>query len=194
MRQASRAELAVPAMGVTPLVRFTTRYVASEDRLCLLGRSRDEGEEAVTHCVWLTARLLRQLVPQLLKGLAPMQAADPVRQAAVQGFAQQAARAAQPAVPPVELPPATSSARSLEWLATVVSLRRSPQGVELTLARDAGEDAPAVLLALRPALQRQWLNVLYDQWRRAEWPLDIWPAWMAGGGHPPQRTCSVAVH
>lgn len=178
-------------MPVTRLGRFTTRYVLAEDRICLMGRSRDD--DAATHCIWLTARLLRQLVPELLKGLAPEQGVHPLRRAAEQRFAQQAARAAQPPLPAVEAP-SSSEAPAIEWVGTVVRLRRTPKTVELILARDAGEEAQAVLLTLTPALQRQWLNVLHDQWRRADWPPDIWPTWMREGAAPLQRGPSAAVH
>jgi hypothetical protein len=172
------------------LERFTTEYVAVEDRICLLARGRgDEPTAQPVQRIWLTARLLRQLLPTLLEGLERPRPGRDARGQAIQQFAQQAARATQPVLPAVALPAAAEQAAS--WVACVVHMSRTPQMVHLTFKGPASEEA---LLALAPGLLRQWLNILHDQWSRAGWPGDVWPAWMKTGADAPAPAAGVPVH
>lgn len=172
------------------LDRFTTDYVATEDRICLLARDRDE---TTVQRIWLTARLLRRLVPALVEGIEHPAPDDVPRERAVQRFAQQAARAAQPRLPAVKVPAEPGGALG-EWVARIVHMSRTPQATTLTFKSADSEDAQSAVLVLSPQLQRQWLNILHDQWLRAGWPPDLWPAWMREGAAPPQRSPASPVH
>lgn len=44
--------------------------------------------------------------------------------------------------------------------------------------KDADGNVIAILqLQLKPL--RHWLNILFDQYRKAQWPTSVWPAWVA---------------
>ena len=169
------------------LQRFTTEYVPEEDRICVLGRATDGG--AVIQRIWLTARLLRRVVPILLERLEPPRQMETPRGAAIQRFAQQAARAEQPTLPRVTLP-ATPEA-SISWVAHAVRVRHTAESLTLTFKGPGEEEAQLVLV---PKLHRQWLNILHDHWVRAGWPLDLWPAWMREGADPVKAQAAGRVY
>jgi hypothetical protein len=58
-----------------------------------------------------------------------------------------------------------------------VDLTATQEGLYLVFHGEHGEPASIVLpeLALR-----QWLVILRDQYRLAEWPEQAWPAWVDG--------------
>ena len=45
----------------------------------------------------------------------------------------------------------------------------------LTFKGEAGMQAK-LKLAAQPL--RQWLGIVYEQYRKAEWPTGVWPAWV----------------
>jgi len=48
-----------------------------------------------------------------------------------------------------------------------------------------------VTLAARPL--RQWLDIVHDAYRKAGWPLAVWPGWLRDGEAPADRS-AVVVH
>lgn len=153
------------------LKRVTTQYDASEDRIRLMG----EDEEGRTLCLWLTQRLLNQLVRQLCEGLerpsSPKETASTLRTHVEQSFAQQKARAQLPRQRAVRV-----SADTPQWRVETVGVRRAPAGVRLSFKGTA--EGEQVVLALPVPALRQWLGIVFDQYRRASWPGQMWPAWM----------------
>ncbi len=149
------------------LQRFTTEYVEIEDRIRLAG------EVAPCHTVvlWLTQRLLARLLPHLLKWLEQQTGAT-LRGDVLQGFAQQAAMAALEPQDPVPVP------HELAWLVHSVDIAAASDGVGLTF-KPAGDANKLTRLTLQAQPLRQWLNILYGQYQKAEWPLTVWPAWLA---------------
>lgn len=166
---------------MTDVLRITTEYVETEDRLRLACALRS-GDTAV---LWLTQRLFLRVLPHLLEWLdkhTPGLAEPPAthEQAdVVRSFSQEAARAAQPAEPPV-LPQHASQI----WLVHTVELQ--PRAGELRLVfRPAARDVAAGSLALAPQPLRMWLGIVADQFGRAGWPLQAWPAWLRPAGAAP---------
>ena len=150
-------------MNSDTLHRITTRYEAHEDRVRLSG----EKEDGRTVRLWLTQRLCLRLLPPLLHWLET-QAGDLPAAEAWQGLSQQAARAALSPGEPVQDDAAD------HWLVDAVDVTTQAAGVKLRLR--CGEQVCGELtLAATPL--RQWLGILHDQWRRAEWPASAWPAW-----------------
>jgi len=146
------------------LERITTKYIDVEDRIQLSGQTGS----LTPVVIWLTQRLLQRLIPVVLKDL------ERQRQGALgevlQGFAQQAARAGTVPQAPVQF-----NERSPAWLARKVDV--TPSKTTLQLVFHGAEGQTAVLaLAVDPL--RQWLNILYDVCFKAQWPLDVWPAWI----------------
>ena len=159
------------------LLRVTTEYVPAEDRFRLSGEL--EGDAPLV--LWLTQRLLQRLVPALLRWLEQQQGGGGLPGEVVQGFAQQAAKAALVPQAPVR---AVSGSR--EWRVSSVDVGGSGRGVVLRFRADeAGADADdGVLLYLEAKPLRQWLGILYEGYVKAGWPLDLWPVWLREGAEP----------
>jgi len=165
------------------LQRITTEYVDTEDRIRLSG----EVEENVSIVLWLTQRLLAQLITHLLGliekqslDMATTDSANPAPASSLmQGFAQQAAQAELAPEVPVQ---AADSAQS--WLVLEVDFSLSPEGaLVLVFKRDAGtaalqKDAAKATLKVEAKQLRQWLGIVHAQWQQAGWPLTFWPTWM----------------
>ena len=157
------------------LQRITTEFVDAEDRIRLAGE--DAAGEAVV--LWLTQRLLNRLVAHLCNWLEQRIPADIHHYAAaaqaevIQSFAQQAALAALEPQTPVQ-----SKVQSRTWLVHSVDITSGDQGVMLTF-KAPEVSSPSATLTLHDQPLRQWLNILHDQYQKAEWPLSVWPEWMA---------------
>lgn len=180
------------------LQRITIEFVAREDRIRLSGARADEGPLAI----WLTKRLLDRLVPVLLESIereasdlpavgqgdgggdrAARSAEKLPYQETLQGFAQQAARNRLEPQRAVRV-----SSDDEAWLAATVSVSRSPRWFKLTFKAADGRSASATLNIQQ---MRQWLNILHDSYRRAEWPLAVWPDWVREAGASVQGAQSV---
>lgn len=148
------------------LTRITTRYIAAEDRVRLVGERAGGSEVAI----WLTLRLLQRLVPKLLVHLEAMRGALEPNRELLLGFAQQNALAAHVPVAPVG-----PSAEAEFWLAERASIRRSTQALTITFESAEGG---AASLYLPPVVLHQWLAILYRVYSSAQWPMDIWPVWL----------------
>lgn len=156
------------------LLRITTQYVDVQDRIRLSGEVQ-AGDALV---VWLTHRLLNRLLPGLLGWLENQSGGGAVNAMlpgyhtdAVQGFAQQAARAQLAKQPPVQ-----AEGASPHWLLVSVDLTHTAQSVALVFK---GEDAHArVGLTLTTQPLRQWVNIVHDQYLQAGWSMEVWPAWI----------------
>lgn len=167
------------------LQRITTQYIDAEDRIRLSGES-SEGGERTTLVLWLTQRLLSQLISHLI-GLIEKQSGEqssdsgsktPVSNL-MQGFAQQAAESELAAELPVK-----TEAVSQSWLVQEVDIALSAEGaLVLVFKRDLGgteqENSGAkATLSVEAKQLRQWLGIIHTQWQQAGWPLTIWPTWM----------------
>jgi hypothetical protein len=156
---------------VKKLERITTEYIEAEDRIRLCGKVAS----GVPVVIWLTQRLLQRLLPALLRVLEG-NSADVHHAEALQGFAQQVARAELKPQVPVQ-----AGAGSAAWVALSVDIATSAQAVSLTF-RDA--DGQAAMLMLEATPLRQWLGILRDLYVKAEWPCDVWPGWTREGALP----------
>ncbi len=170
------------------LRRLTTVYDPAEDRIRLSGI----GTDGRTVALWLTQRLLNRLVPPLCKGLeqqAPQRQgpAQPVRSHIEQTFAQQKAKAEIPTQRPV-VPPADAP----EWRVEAVDVKHYPAGARLTLKGTAASNQ--AVLPLTTSAMRQWLGIVHEQYRRAGWPTDAWPAWMDEASAPATRPAAGSLH
>ena len=160
------------------LTRITSEYIEDEDRVRLTG----EVGEGETETLWLTQRLLERIISHLLKWLerqVPVAAPDALKNeqtaTMMQGFAQQAASAELSPQQPVQRQDDTQP-----WLVTSVDVTDGGQQVALIFKGASGENST---LNLQAQHLRQWLAIIHQQWRVAEWPQTTWPQWMneAGG-------------
>ena len=153
------------------LQKFTTEYIATEDRIRLSGQV--EGEAPLV--IWLTQRLLLRLIPVLTEWL-DQKSPQGMSGEIMHSFAQQAARTS---LPPQE--PVVAKETGAFWLASSVDIARSEQSVKLTF-RDSEDRSTA--LTLNGTQLRQWLSILHDLYVKAAWPKDIWPEWMQTNTKP----------
>ena len=183
--------------AVQDLQRVTTSYVDSEDRMRLAGETA-QGQAVV---LWLTQRLLARLLPIFFRWLEQHQTGTTsesdadgrslTRAAAEQGhaewlqsFAQQAAVAGLVAQPPVQTAQAQGSqlVHSVD-VQGVVTEQDDGAALRLTFKAPQEPSASGALvgaygLTLAPLILRQWVAIMFDQYRAAGWPLDLWPDWV----------------
>lgn len=153
------------AMAMAALERITTQYIDSQDRVRLAGVSGN----AAPVVIWLTQRLLQRLLPVLFQWLQRQDSTLPLAEV-FHGFAQQAAQAELTPQVPVQV-----EAASCAWLALSVDISRSNESVDLTFRGPDGENA-TLILATKPL--RQWLGIIHEAYRQAQWPLQAWPEWL----------------
>jgi len=160
--------------------RFTTEYDPGEDRIRLAGLDI-EGRELV---LWLTQRLVSRLVQSLCEGLEKQAAgpsadrpAEAMRHQAEQSFAQQKAVVQLPRSAPVR--PAVNAP---VWRVDAVDVKQGSGGARLTF-KGVAEGQNAVLALPAPAL-RQWLGIVFELYRRAGWPVHVWPVWVEEAAAP----------
>lgn len=146
------------------LQKFTTEYIAAEDRIRLSGQI--EGNASLV--IWLTQRLLQRLIPVLTEWLENQGPQD-LPGEIVHSFAQQAARTK---ITPQE--PVAATAAESSWLASAIDIKRGTQAVRLTFRGTTNQNAE---LPLNSTHLRQWLAILHDLYAGAQWPMHVWPDW-----------------
>lgn len=156
------------------LQRVTTEYVDSEDRIRISGSCVDDGLVQL----WLTRRLLDRLLPMVLNWLG-RDASEGTREAIMQEFEQQAARDAMPPLPAVQAQDESA------MLVQAVDVSSGENALGLAFRSSiTPDDSPIYQIVLERQALRQWLSIVHDQYRKAEWPLDVWPAWITSAGEP----------
>lgn len=168
-----------PAMTET-LQRLTTEYIEAEDRMRLAGEDA-QGQAVV---LWLTQRLLNRLVAHLCQWLEQQSGNAPLAEVR-QEFAQQKARAELALQPPVRTEPDVQGV-----LTHSVDLKTSSAGMGLQFKDVDGK--VVARLQLQPTPLRQWLNIVFDQYRKAHWSTAVWPAWVVQA-RPPETPARTAV-
>lgn len=165
------------------LRRVTTEYVDSEDRIRISGSCVDDGLVQL----WLTRRLLDRLLPMVLHWLGSDAGAGS-REAIMQEFEQQAAREAMAPLPAVQAQDESA------MLVQAVDVTSGDSAVGLAFRSSVTpDDSPVYQIVLERQALRQWLSIMHDQYRKAEWPLDVWPAWISAAGEP-ALPAGVPVH
>lgn len=183
-----------------PLQRFTTTYDTTQDRIGLIGQGGDNGP---IHTLWLTQRLMRRLLPTLWQWLelndAPQMDLGPATDARATALHEMAQHAACTQLPGTAEQPVTPGPFSLQWLVCSVQLRASAQAVELLLTNTQDDNAPLPLdhasaqLTFTAQPLRQWLAIVLQLYRQADWPLDQWPQWLASTADVPQAATERPV-
>lgn len=155
------------------LQRVTTEYVDSEDRIRISGACAD----GALVQLWLTRRLVDRLLPMVLRWLGSD--AGDTRGAIMQEFEQQAARDAMAPLPAVQAQDDSS------MLVQAVDVSGGDSALGLAFRSSIKpDDSPVYQIVLERQPLRQWLSIVHDQYRKAEWPLDVWPAWIVSAGEP----------
>ena len=167
--------------GPTPQLavrRFTTEYVAPEDRIRI---SLERGDDSLA-ILWLTRRLAIRLVPQIVRVLDVLprmqgkaKAPSPTDNAQRRNQLDALGKLEQQA--PVlggELPDGLES-----HLITALGVRMTQSVMLLDFKVD--EEIVQTLPFSEDAL-RQWLGMLHMNFRKGGWKEDIWPTWITAKG------------
>jgi hypothetical protein len=93
-------------------------------------------------------------------------------------FAQQAALQEMTPQPPVAAGPA-----SVSWLVREVDIRPGAEALHLTFKNATAQQVSVHFVG--NAL-RQWLAILHHAYGAAQWPAEVWPAWMSEPSSQPQ--------
>lgn len=155
--------------------RFTTDYIAVEDRIRLSVEHKDRSVQIL----WLTRPLLKNLLVELINTIdaAPSVVTNvdvSMKGTAQKRFTQQAAEASLTPQKPVRAQPSETQT-VVAMLVTSVDVRK--EQTVLTLEFKGGdrvlESIPFNIEALR-----QWLGVLHKCYQRADWEGEFWPSWI----------------
>ena len=153
----------------------TLRYVEFEDRIRMAARLDGHGQMVF----WLTLRHCRHIVPALVKCLENKHDDEtPTDRSLALSCHQHAAEWEQRKKPSAE--PVLPSGEERSLLPRQVTVTCGEKSVALLLPLEDGKSAQ-LLMSLQEL--RQWLGILYRQFRRADWPLDAWPEWFTGKSH-----------
>jgi hypothetical protein len=174
------------------LHRLTSEYIETEDRFRLTGEDQDGN----ALCLWLTQRLALRMIAHLVnlitKG-SPEALQNPTQDSdasdLLQSFAQEQASSTLVPQAAVDFSKASDSI-----LVNEVDISRTPEGVVGFVFK--GNDTQ-VALGFEPQQLRQWLTIMHTQWIAAEWPVRIWPQWIAkqdAGEDEPTAKTKKAVH
>lgn len=169
------------------LEKVTLNYVAVEDRISMRAQVRD-GE---ARTFWLTQRMCGQLVKSVVdyldKTTAAVSVAAPAGKSVVQSYYQQEAMLKRTKTASVD----ASSSTEPPLLVKTLKIRTSPKSLVIRLPLPDGVNAS---LPLKPREARQMLQILHGQYRKAGWPLDIWPRWIAEAGETDPATDKGPLH
>lgn len=142
------------------LQKASLSYIRDEDRICLRGQISQQ------HILflWLTHRLVRQLVPHLINSTRRLSCEDELARNSGQSQEDFSAEHIEP-VP--EFPGLRD-----DILVIGIQLRSSSEHVELTFRSDKSLDESQIILSLYDV--QKLLDGLKDCFEQAAWPCDIW--------------------
>ncbi|HLS98980.1 MAG TPA: hypothetical protein VK018_09640 [Porticoccaceae bacterium] len=151
------------------LEKVTLNYVATEDRISMQAQVK-EGEPMT---FWLTLRLCRELVRAFVGYLdSHVATAKGGGKSVLQTYYQEEAMVRKTRTASVD----ASASTLAPVLVKEVSLRSNADALVMRLPMPDGTMAAMPLKAIEA---RQLLQILHVQFKKADWPLDIWPAWMS---------------
>ncbi|RJX32796.1 MAG: hypothetical protein C4516_03390 [Oxalobacter sp.] len=169
----------------TPIVltKVSLNYSPVEDRIRMTGQV----SESETRVLWLTLRICQKLVGAVLnfveKASAVPTGSD---KELVLSFKQSAAMVRKMPADPV-LPQQDTQFSLVERID--VSYRKEQVLLSFFLP-----DEGVAQFALSIQQARQWLGIVRNQYRQAAWPMEIWPAWIAGAEDKPMSSGHHQVH
>jgi len=163
-----------PKPDLQPILiqRLTLSYDEREDRLLLAAQCEDGKSQGL----WLTQRLTRPLVKVLLSRLDESISPGAARMGedhrlAMQTWEQSAAGIGQAHAEPVTV--SREGAHGLIDTVNVVCLSNGDFQLVFHWPEKNALSFPVSATAMR-----QWLGILRQQYRRADWPAaGVWPAW-----------------
>jgi len=146
--------------------KVTITYVPLEDRL----RFSVQTKNSESYVLWVTARLAVAVVSAIVKTLDGVLAL-PQRseQKSVQQWEQFSA------VQKMQVTPAVKVCSVCEDLVQTIDV--SVRGGNFSLIFH-GVNHTSAKLPMTSTQMRQWLQIIYDQFLKANWPMTVWPSWL----------------
>jgi len=170
------------------LQKITSEFIDEEDRVRVTGISEDQE----TIVFWLTQRLLSRLIVQCVSWLdkaspefSENKTISPQSRTDLQGFAQQTASQSLKREDAV-----IANVSSESFLVKEVDLKLNKEGV-LLIFRDGNKLSAQLFLSIQHL--RQWLIIVHNVWQKANWPMEIWPNWIAKSADK-SLIASASVH
>lgn len=148
------------------LEKVTLTYIEAEDRIRLSAQT-PEGEVVL---LWLTQRLGNRLIP-ILRDWLVKQVHGGVNADVLHQFEQHAAQQASARETPV-----VATSQSHAWLIHRIDVSYS--STQMTLIFQGAEEAQRAQMTLVNTAMRQWFDILYRVYQRAQWQCADWPLWM----------------
>ena len=148
------------------LEKVTLSYVEDEDRIRLSAQC-PKNEVVV---LWLTQRLSSRLIP-ILRDWLLKQVQDESHADVLHQFEQQAAQQAGTTETAVEV-----STDSQAWLINRIDVSYS--STQMTLTFKGKEESQSAQMTMVNKAMRQWFDILYRVYQRADWQCADWPLWM----------------
>lgn len=146
-------------------------YHASEDRIRMTAQIKG-GEQAV---FWLTLRMCRLFVGSICRHLE--KTGD--HQARVEKNLQQSCRQREAEWKHTPSPPVSLTPQAMIVLPKSVKLSCSENGARFLFPFKEGNGA---LLQMSNLELRQWLAIMHKNFKKADWPMDVWPTWFMDEG------------
>ena len=148
------------------LEKVTLSYIDEEDRIRLSAQT-PEGDVVV---LWLTQRLGNRLIP-ILRDWLSKQVQEGLNADVLHQFEQQIAQQASAGETAV-----VASTNSHAWLINRVDINYS--ATHMTLIFKGKEASESAQMTLVSHVMRQWFDILYRVYQRAQWQSADWPLWM----------------
>lgn len=171
------------------LQQFTTRYNAHQDRLSIEGQST-EGEAI---CLWLTYRMMRQLVPLVVKLSIPVADAEDKAMTLAAWALSSASVANSPenktAPASINHTPGTNTLPVCSCLISAIEVKSTPK--QAVLRFRIGSNKEVAVIDFKPEHLRQWLGIVHRLWNEAGWPTTVWPQWVKAAETPVAPVGSV---
>ena len=159
------------------LEKITTKYNETEDRFCISALTSDDS----VIILWVSCRILKRLLPLIFRWLdadRSITAQNDIKSKRLMNdFAQYEAQAELKPETPVQHERSQSQEpkkQDKSWLIHEIELNYSDKVMELDI-KDANNKIAK--LSLSKLYARQWLMILYSQWIKSEWPMNVWPDW-----------------
>ena len=155
------------------LLRITTKYSEFEDRIRIDAYCDEENSISL----WFTQRLLIRLAKNCFDYLdtthtksTKLPRKDRRTQEKAQSLMQQSAQSQTQNEDPV-----TINDDSSTFFIKEIDIRHSQEQLILVF-RETEQNQAMIKLSFEQL--RQWLSILANLWRRADWPMEIWPEWI----------------
>ena len=155
------------------LKRITTEYLDIEDRIRVTALTEDDK----ILVLWFTYRLMSRVVTHcvnLLEKHSPEVANTPTTdkqsRSSTQSFVQQSAQQnlyKEESVTAIE--------NSHDYLIQEVDVKFAAENLTLIFKAESIENSE---LHLNNQALRQWLGIIFSIWKKADWPISLWPNWM----------------